>query len=135
MERSIVLIILLLSGSLIPGAIARGDQDRDELYDENIKEMTYGDVAEILAGNNTETNNSSFDVVDENIIDEEMNADDPSQDKVKTNWMIIGLCCLAAFILILLAVGSVLCRKGKQVFVLPFLVLNLHSISQSRQGK
>ena len=113
MELSIVQIILLLSGALIPGAIARGDQDQDMLLDENIKEMTYGDVEEILGGNNTETNNNSFDVVDENSIDEELNADDPHQDRAKTNWMIIGLCCLAAFTLILLAVGSwFLYRKG-----------------------
>ena len=46
-----MLLILILSGEFIftASAAARGDQDQDILMDEELKEMTYDDLEDILA--------------------------------------------------------------------------------------
>ena len=123
-----VLLILFLSGKfLLTASAARGDQDQDILLDEDIKEMTYEDLENILSSNDTEneTNTSSFDILDESSIDEELNAD-PDQDPDKTNWMIVLICCIIGFILLLLIIGAMflynLYRKGNQVLISSFPV-------------
>ena len=132
-----ILLILILSGEFIftVSAAARGDQDQDILMDEELKEMTYDDLADILASQNT--NSSSFDIVDEKSIDEEMNAE-PDQDPVKTNWKIVLICCIVGVILILLSIAAMflynLHRKGNQVLVSSFPSFPLHcNVSSSRR--
>lgn len=152
--RVLILLILTASGQVILTASARGEDvsvnmtpppisqkapargDQDILMDEDIKEMTLDDIGDI----NTES--SGFDIVDERILDEEMNAD-PDQDPVKKNWIIVVICCLVAFIIILLTLGVIflfnLHKKGKQVLISAFLALSNLSycivFSQSRQEK
>ena len=110
----VVLLILILSGGFVSGNISRGDQDQGVMLDEDIKVMTLEDI--LSNNNNTDTDTSNFDIVDEKSIDEELNADDPAKDPVKTNWLIVVFCCFAAFILILLTVGVMfLYMKGNQV--------------------
>ena len=156
LPRVLILLILIASGQVIltasargedvsvnmtpppisQRAPARGDQDQDILMDEDIKEMTLDDLGDI----NTES--SGFDIVDERILDEEMNAD-PDQDPVKTNWIIVVICCLVAFIIILLILGAIflfnLHKKGNQVLISAFLALSYLPycivFSQSRQEK
>ena len=122
-----ILLILILSGEFIlTTARARGDQDPDILLDEEVKEMTADDLEDILGSKSsgTETNTSnSFDIVDENSIDEEMNAD-PDQDPVKTNWMIVVIGCSVGFIVIMVTIGALfLCnlnKKGNRVLISSF---------------
>ena len=128
MKMSPVLLILILSWEfLLTTGLSRGDQGKDILLDEDIKEMTYED----LEGINTESNTSSFDIVDESSIDAEMNAD-RDQDPEKTNWMIVLICCIVGFILILLTMGALvlynLQRKGNQVLdiIIPWLTISLY---------
>ena len=152
LPRVLILLILIASGQVILTASARGEDvsvnmtpppisqrapargDQDILMDEDIKEMTLDDLGDI----NTES--SGFDIVDERILDEEMNAD-PDQDPVKTNWIIVVICCLVAFIIILLILGAIflfnLHKKGNQVLISVTLSYLSYCIvfSQSRKEK
>ena len=114
----VVLLILILSGGYVSETISRGDQDQGVMLDEDIKDMTLEDI--LSNNNNTDTDTSNFDIVDEKSIDEELNADDPDKDPVKANWLIVVFCCFGAFIVILLAViVATLFVKGNQVFITP----------------
>ena len=132
MEITRVLIFLIVIGAFIlkTKGSARGDQNQDFMLDEDIKEMTFEDLS---SADNTET--SGFDIVDEDGIDEELHGEE-DQEPVKTNWMIVLVCCLLAFIFILSSLGALVLyklykkQKGIQVltssfltYVLPLLVL------------
>ena len=116
----VVLLILILSGGYVYGTSARGDRDQGMMLDEDVKTMTLEDVLSITNSTDTDTKTSTFDIVDEKSIDEELNTDDPDKDPVKNNWLIVVSCCFAAFIVILLAVVvATLFVKGNQVFITP----------------
>ena len=119
----VVLFILIFSGGYISSAIARGDQDL--LFDEDIKEMTLDDILSLSDNStDTDTNTSSFDIVDEKSIDEKLDADDPDQGSLQSNYLIVFFCCISAFIVVVLIVGGmVLYIQGKSNEVFAFCCL------------
>ena len=118
----VVLLILILSGGFVSGNISRGDQDQGVMLDEDIKVMTLEDI--LSNNNNTDTDTSNFDIVDEEKIEEELNAGEgQDQDPVKTNWRIVLYCSVAFFIIILLVIGVIfLYMKGNQLLKSCFIV-------------
>ena len=119
----VVLFFLIFSGGYISSAIARGDQDL--LFDEDIKEMTLDDILSLSDNStDTDTNTSSFDIVDEKSIDEKLDADDPDQGSLQSNYLIVFFCCISAFIVVVLIVGGmVLYIQGKSNEVFAFCCL------------
>ena len=119
----VVLFILIFSGGYISSSIARGDQD--QLFDEDIKEMTLDDILSLSDNStDTDTNTSSFDIVDEKSIDEKLDADDPDQGSLQSNYLIVFFCCISAFIVVVLIVGGmVLYIQGKSNEVFAFCCL------------
>ena len=118
-----VLFILIVCGVLISRSSARGDQDL--LFDEDIKEMTLDDILSLSDNStDTDTNTSSFDIVDEKSIDEKLDADDPDQGSLQSNYLIVFFCCISAFIVVVLIVGGmVLYIQGKSNEVFAFCCL------------
>ena len=119
----VVLFFLIFSGGYISRSSAREDQDL--MFDEDIKEMTLDDILSLSDNStDTDTDTSSFDIVDEKSIDGKLDADDPDQGSLQSNYLIVFFCCISAFIVVVLIVGGmVLYIQGKSNEVFAFCCL------------